>query len=331
MHLFSTLQPHYTYLRLRHLKLRGVPVVVSTIYWAWEPEEQRMEALQRLGWPRYRLSRIVDAMRPHLPDRLRFRLQKTDLPFEIQARFYDLERRLSLDDMRRYIYDTADVLLPNSEIEYGYLQTHFGTRNDHVAVPNAVDPIFATGDADAFERKFGLRDFVLCCARVQGRKNQIRLIRAADALGLPLVLIGEEEPRYARRVPRGGVGPGAFPRRARGRRPAQRLCGRAHPRARQLLRNARAGQPRSRHLRKHHRGVRPWVAARIFRRPGLLLRVPWMWPRSKRPSRRPGKQRPIRRCAHACSATTPGRRPPRPRSTAIVARSKRREKRAPKG
>ena len=190
VHLFSTLQPYYTYLRLRHLKALGVPVVVSTIYWAWEPAEQRMENILRLGWTRYQVSRAVNALRPHLPDRLRYRLQQTDLPFDIQARFYDLERRMNTDAMRRYIYDTADVLLPNSHIEYDYLQQHFGTRNDYVAVPNAVDPIFATGDADAFARKFGLRDFVLCCAAVQARKNQLRLIQAADALGLPLVLIG---------------------------------------------------------------------------------------------------------------------------------------------
>jgi glycosyltransferase involved in cell wall biosynthesis len=199
VHLFSTLQPHYTYLRLRHLKSRGVPVVVSTIYWAWEPDEQRTELVHRLGWGRYQLSCIVNALRPRLPDRIRYRLDSTELPFGIQAQFYDLERRIGPDAMRRYIYDNADVLLPNSHIEYDYLRQYFGTRNDYVAVPNAVDPVFATGDGDAFERKFGLRDFVLCCAGVQARKNQIRLIRAADALGLPLVLIGPEEPRYARR------------------------------------------------------------------------------------------------------------------------------------
>jgi glycosyltransferase involved in cell wall biosynthesis len=199
VHLFSTLQPYYTYLRLRHLKALGVPVVVSTIYWAWEPAEQRTENILRLGWTRYQVSRAVNALRPHLPDRLRYRLQQTDLPFDIQARFYDLEHRMSTDAMRHYIYDTADVLLPNSHIEYDYLQQHFGTRNDYAAVPNAVDPVFATGDADAFARKFGLRDFVLCCAAVQARKNQIRLIKAADALGLPLVLIGPEEARYAAR------------------------------------------------------------------------------------------------------------------------------------
>ena len=199
VHLFSTLQPYYTYLRLRHLKALGVPVVVSTIYWAWEPAEQRAELEQRLGWARFQVSRFVDAIRPHLPDRLRYRLQQTDLPFDIQRRFYDLERQMSTDDMRRYIYDTADVLLPNSHVEYDYLRENFGTQNDYVAVPNAVDPVFATGDAGAFERKYGLRDFVLCCASVQARKNQLRLIKAADALGLPLVLIGPEEARYARR------------------------------------------------------------------------------------------------------------------------------------
>jgi len=199
VHLFSTLQPYYTYLRLRHLKALGVPVVVSTIYWAWEPAEQRMENILRLGWTRYQLSRAVNALRPHLPDRLRYRLQQTDLPFDIQRRFYALERDMSPDAMRRTIYDTADVLLPNSHIEYDYLHQHFGTRNDYVAVPNAVDAVFATGDADAFAQKFGLRDFVLCCAAVQARKNQIRLIRAADALGLPLVLIGPAEARYAAR------------------------------------------------------------------------------------------------------------------------------------
>jgi len=199
VHLFSTLQPYYTYLRLRHLKARGVPVVVSTIYWEWEPHEQQAEAILRLGRFRYHASQVVNAIRPHLPDRLRYRLQKTDLSFEMQSRFYDLERQISPQEMRRYIYDHADVLLPNSDTEYVFLQEKFATRNDYVAVPNAVDPAFATGDAAAFERQYGLKDFVLCCAAIQGRKNQLRLIRAADELRLRLVLIGSEEAGYAAR------------------------------------------------------------------------------------------------------------------------------------
>ena len=196
VHLFSTLQPHYTYLRLRHLKSQNVPVVVSTIYWEWEPEELEAESILRLGPMRYRLSRAANWLRPKLPDRLRYRLQKSNLPFEMQAHFYELERHVGTPAMRKYIYDTADVLLPNSEAEYVYLKDRFEVRNDYEVVPNAVDPEFAEHATNAFAEEAGLSDFVLCCAVLQIRKNQRQLILAANDLSIPLVLVGSEESRY---------------------------------------------------------------------------------------------------------------------------------------
>ena len=198
VHLFSTLQPHYTYLRLKHLKARGVPTVVSTIYWEWEPAELKAESIFRLGRAGYCASRLVNALRRNAPNALRYRLEKPLRPYPMQARFYDLERKVGANAMRRYIYDNAGVLLPNSETEYVYLAERFGTSNDYVAVPNAVDPQFGDGDRDAFHRRHGLSDFILCCAVVQIRKNQRHLIAAANALELPLVLVGSEEPRYGR-------------------------------------------------------------------------------------------------------------------------------------
>ena len=67
VHLFSTLQPHYTYLRLRHLKARGVPTVVSTIYWAWEPGELEAETIFRLGRAGCLRLALVNAIRPRRP------------------------------------------------------------------------------------------------------------------------------------------------------------------------------------------------------------------------------------------------------------------------
>lgn len=198
VHLFSTLRPHYTYLRLRHLKSKRVPTVVSTIYWEWEPAELREESIFRLGQPRYHTSRLVNALRRRAPSRLRYKLEKASLPYAMQARFYGLERQIGADGMRRYVYDNAGVLLPNSEAEYDFLADRFGTANDYVVVPNAVDPQFGDGDRSAFVRKFGLSDFILCCAVVQIRKNQRHLIEAANAAALPLVLIGSEEARYGR-------------------------------------------------------------------------------------------------------------------------------------
>jgi glycosyltransferase involved in cell wall biosynthesis len=198
VHLFSTLRPHYTYLRLRHLKAKRVPTVVSTIYWEWEPAELREESIFRLGRLGYRASRLVNGLRRRAPDRLRYRLERPDLPYEMQTRFYGLERQIGADGMRRYIYDNAGVLLPNSEAEYDFLADRFATANDYVVVPNAVDPQFGDGDRGSFIRRFGLSDFILCCAVVQIRKNQRHLIEAANALALPLVLVGSEEPRYGR-------------------------------------------------------------------------------------------------------------------------------------
>ncbi|MPY75476.1 MAG: glycosyltransferase [Alphaproteobacteria bacterium] len=198
VHLFSTLRPHYTYLRLRHLVAKRVPTVVSTIYWEWEPAELREESIVRLGRRGYHASRLMNALRRRAPGRLRYRLEKSSLPYAMQARFYGLERQIGANGMRRYVYDNAGVLLPNSEAEYDFLADRFGTANDYVVVPNAVDPHFGDGDRGAFVRKFGLSDFVLCCAVVQIRKNQRHLIEAANALSLPLVLVGSEEPRYGR-------------------------------------------------------------------------------------------------------------------------------------
>ncbi len=201
VHLFSTLQPYYTYLRLRHLKsarrtgggvddLLGLGAGRAADRKCVAP---RLDALSGLAYGR---RAAAEPAGPACATACR----QTDLPFDIQARFYDLEHRMSTDDhaalhLRQQRTSCCRTRISNTTI----CSKHFGTRNDYVAVPNAVDPVFATGDADAFARKFGLRDFVLCCAAVQARKNQIRLIKAADALGLPLVLIGPEEARYAAR------------------------------------------------------------------------------------------------------------------------------------
>lgn len=198
-HLFSTLNPHYTYLRLKYLKAKGVPVVVSTIFWEWEPDELERELRIRLGAAGRYLSRALEAVRDASPMKIRHLLERSPLPYQLQRRFYELESRIGLRPMRKYVFDHADVLLPNSHIEYEFLQDRYAIHNDYIAVPNAVDSEISKGSANTFHLKFGLRDFVLCVAVVQIRKNQLRLIRAVNGLDCPLVLIGPEEARYAER------------------------------------------------------------------------------------------------------------------------------------
>lgn len=58
--------------------------------------------------------------------------------------------------------------------------------SDVVVTPNGVDPVFRSGDP-------GSRDYVLTVGAIQERKNQRAALRAAQAVGLPLVVVGPEK------------------------------------------------------------------------------------------------------------------------------------------
>jgi glycosyltransferase involved in cell wall biosynthesis len=151
---------------------------------------------------------VKSAFREAAPQVLRLKMTKALYPAEMLKRFDDVRKSVGPYEMRKYIVDHAHVLLPNSHIEYQFLQKVFTTRNDYVAVPNAVNPSIMECSGETFQKQFGLSGFVLCVAAVQVRKNQFRLIQAAKDLGVELVLVGPEEPLYAsqcRKVANGRV------------------------------------------------------------------------------------------------------------------------------
>ncbi|MBN2295509.1 MAG: glycosyltransferase [Pirellulales bacterium] len=103
----------------------------------------------------------------------------------------------SLPSWRRSLYHSVDMLLPNSSSEADQLMRLFQVpaRRIHV-VPNGADPRFAIADAGQFERKYGLRDFVLSIGRIEPRKNQLGLIRALKDTDMPLVVVGQPVPGH---------------------------------------------------------------------------------------------------------------------------------------
>lgn len=82
------------------------------------------------------------------------------------------------------ILQGAACLLPNSESEYRRLLTDYGIEKDYVVVPNGIDPVLFP------VRSAGNRSIVLCVSRIEGRKNQLNLIKAMNGVGLPLYLVG---------------------------------------------------------------------------------------------------------------------------------------------
>ncbi len=92
----------------------------------------------------------------------------------------------------QYLIRHASCLLPNSHHEYERLAKDYEVSQKYVVVPNAVDPeIFNK------EPQQGPRDLIVCAARIEGRKNQLNLIKAIKGTDLDLVLAGDVAPNQA--------------------------------------------------------------------------------------------------------------------------------------
>jgi glycosyltransferase involved in cell wall biosynthesis len=87
----------------------------------------------------------------------------------------------------RKIVKRASLLLPNSQSEYDRLSFSYGIQKKYRVIPNGIDKtLFMPGDPEV------KRDdrLVICVARIEGRKNQLNLIRALANTPYHLILIG---------------------------------------------------------------------------------------------------------------------------------------------
>lgn len=93
---------------------------------------------------------------------------------------------------QRRLLERCDGILTLAEAEEHSLQTDFGTvgrRRWHV--PNGALP------SDPSDLPPGLpEEFLLSVGRIEGRKNQLATIEAAEALDMPVVLAGAANPRH---------------------------------------------------------------------------------------------------------------------------------------
>lgn len=91
----------------------------------------------------------------------------------------------------RYLIENSKVLLPNSRNEFERLVRKYKLTNDFIVVPNAIDPLMyhqTTKSLPEFENK------IVCVARVEGRKNQLNLVRALRNTKYELVIVGLPSP-----------------------------------------------------------------------------------------------------------------------------------------
>lgn len=172
LHFFNIIRPADI---LIHIQQSGKPFVVSTIYVDYAEYEKKA---------RHGITGLI------------FRLLSPDLIeyLKVIARsFVNGEKILSpqyiwLGQKRaiRKIIRQSALLLPNSNSEYNRLKAHYKTENTYIAIPNAIEP-------SLFDRHTPVAktpDLIICVGRIEGRKNQLNLIRALQGTKYQLVIIG---------------------------------------------------------------------------------------------------------------------------------------------
>jgi len=175
---------------IRAWHTRGVPVVLSSIYWdrAYRTADGPRPSARALAGRGVRALQFARA--------------------SLRGRGALVEACLQLvDDDRRMItaFEAADLLLPNAEGEAASVRADLGVSTPITPVPNGVDPSRFAGPTVPFKD----RGYVLFVGRIEPHKNQLGLIRALEDQGMPLTIAGPDHPdhrHYAERCRSAGAG-----------------------------------------------------------------------------------------------------------------------------
>jgi len=189
VHLFNLMRPQEVFLQARNAKRQGKPVVLSPIYGPYTEYERYGRPLPY---------RILARLLP--PSQLEY---LKVLGRAVKGREYHAGTRAVLFKgylpLVRETLQLSDFLLPNSYSEMSRLQSDFGRLADKpfLVVPNAADVhLFDPSRVEGTGKYDYLKDCVLCVARIEGRKNQLNLVKAVRGAPYSLALVGEPAPNH---------------------------------------------------------------------------------------------------------------------------------------
>lgn len=183
VHVFNLMRPQELYLQVKNAKKYGKKVALSTIYGPYEEYEKKarggilqvMNNMLSITQIEY-LKVIARAV-------LNFEFSKGTCVYLLNG-----HKRL-----QRKIIKMVDVFLPNSDSEMLRVAKDFNLSSyNYIAVANAVDVNKFNYDKVSIDPELEkYRDCVLCVSRIEGRKNQLNIIRACNELPYKFVYIGK--------------------------------------------------------------------------------------------------------------------------------------------
>ncbi|OEK06185.1 hypothetical protein A8C32_18870 [Flavivirga aquatica] len=179
IHFFNIIRPNDI---LYHIKKAKKPFVVSTIYVDYtEYEHKNRGGLMGL------ISKIFS------PDQIEY-IKTIARAIINNEKIYDLEYifRGHKNSIKKVI-EKSRMLLPNSKSEMDRIVKSYGLEANYRVVPNAVNPLLFD-NLNEKRIESNERSGVICVGRVEGRKNQLNLIKALNDTNYNLYIIGNPSP-----------------------------------------------------------------------------------------------------------------------------------------
>jgi glycosyltransferase involved in cell wall biosynthesis len=185
-HIFNIQMPETAWAAFQVLKMRGVPAVLSPIYWDLLAYWYDNAIKQRKRW-----RSLANRLGKPVVRWLYINWQRFKSPFNSQWR---IQRRLLMQ---------AHRVLPNSPSEVDLLAWAFALpasfRRRVDVVPNGIDTDLyqqPPKPSQAFIQRYGMRDFLLEVGMIYPVKNQLGLIEATYDIPVPLVFLGQIHPAF---------------------------------------------------------------------------------------------------------------------------------------
>lgn len=178
MHFFNIIRPDDI---LPHILKSSLPFVVSTIFVDYGEYEKNRGG--KLGM----LSRVFSSDKLEYIKAIARYAKNGD---KIKSKHYLLNGHKSSVE---YVANKAALLLPNSDSEYNRFTKVYNSSTPYHKIVNAIDT--STFD-DKVMANDNFKDHILCVGRIEGRKNQLNLIKALIDTELSLTIIGKPSPNH---------------------------------------------------------------------------------------------------------------------------------------
>jgi len=181
LHFFNIIRPADI---LGHITKSNTPFVVSTIFVDYSAYERKA----RSGWKGFIGRLLTDGQLEYVKTIVRW-LKNGEKILSPGYLVHGHSRSIKL------IARKASFLLPNSQNEYHRFVTKYHLDPLYHIVPNGIDHMIVE---QPLSRIALYQNAVLCVGRIEGRKNQLNLIRSLNNTNYNLFIIGKPSPNNIR-------------------------------------------------------------------------------------------------------------------------------------